>query len=186
MSIYTNNSTNLAHGVETRDLLFTLSNGMSIHSVDDGYGRQKFWFSTSNDPGEPEFDIRYYMADAQEFYYTSYDRVASDPKSYENIWHNRVKECLENAFVPFVSSLKSDDGFIISSITMVENSLPFGGFPADWYLAESWKILCEKSSINSNNVCVLPTGQFWVSQTAMNIARKISLNALKEIKTSKN
>jgi hypothetical protein len=126
------------------------------------------------------------MADAQEFYYTSYDRVVSDPKTYENIWHNRVEECLEKAFVPFISSLKSDDGFIICPITMVENSLPFGGFPVDWYLVKSRKTLCEKSGINSNSVCVLPTGRFWVSRTAMNIAREISLNALKEIKTSKN
>jgi hypothetical protein len=32
MSIYTNSSTNLEHGIETRDLLFTLSNGMNYNT----------------------------------------------------------------------------------------------------------------------------------------------------------
>jgi hypothetical protein len=178
MSIYTNSSTNLAHGIETRDLLFTLSNGMNIYSVSDGAGRLKFWFSTSNDLEKPEFDIRHYMEDAQEWYYTNY--VQSDSKSYENTWHNRVKECLELAFVPLVSSVEVDGGFILYHSTIIEQSPPAVESPLDsWYLVENWKLVCEYCQIDSNNVCVLPTGQIWVSGIAMRAARNINLSGLK-------
>lgn len=180
MSIYTNSSTNIAHGIETRDLLFTLSNGMNIHSVDDGYGRLKFWFSTSNDLEKPQFDIRHYMEDAQEWYYTNYVRF--DPKNYENIWHDRVKECLERVFVPLISSIDPGNGFIICYSMVLEKTSTgaMGGLPLDyWYLVETWKFVCEYCKLDSSNVCVLPTGQLWVSAIAMDAAQKISLTAIK-------
>lgn len=178
MSIYTNSSTNLAHGIETRDLLFTLSNGMNIYSVNDGAGRLKFWFSTSSDLEKPEFDIRHYMEDAQEFHYNSY--VQYGLRECESIWHNRVKECLELAFVPLVSSIEVDGGFIISHTTIIEQSLLTAESPLDsWYLVENWKLVCEYCQIGSNNVCVLPAGQIWVSGIAMRAARNINLSALK-------